>query len=105
MSDELKSALKSGINEILLSIVFLIVSTSALLYSLHNGISDLQVISFIGFKISIYTTVGSIFVKFLNGIGFDINKEIFEEHNNAAAIVVGLFWVGLAIAVAAGNLG
>lgn len=95
----------SKLNESVLSIILLTVSAVGMWVALHFGINDFQVIMFIILKVSFYISIGTIFIKFLNGIGFDINKEIFEQHNVAAAIVVGLFWIGLAIAIAAGNLG
>jgi hypothetical protein len=92
-------------NEITLSLITFFASTYWLWSTLINGQNDKQVIAFIMFKISTYFLCGTLFTKFLNGIGFDINKEIFEEHNQAAANMVGMFWIGLAICIALGNLG
>lgn len=105
MSPKVKEVIKKSIDEFVFGFVLLLISSGTLYYSLHNNISDLQVLSFVAVKLSLYIFTGSVFVKFLNGVGCDINKEIFEEHNIAASIFVGLFWVGLAIAIAAGNLG
>jgi hypothetical protein len=38
-------------------------------------------------------------IKFTRGTQVDVIKEIFEEHNNAAALYIGSFIIALAIAL------
>ena len=101
----ISTTLNKWFNEMTFSYALLSLSLLGMWYSLHNGISDLQVIMFIALKVALYVAIGSTFIKFLNGIGCNINKEIFEETNIAASILVAGFWIGLAIAIASGNLG
>lgn len=105
MFEKIKENLDKIFNEFSFSYVFLAVSLFGMWCSLHFKLNDIQVIAFIALKVSIYISVGATFVKFLNGVGCNINKKIFDEGNIAAAVLAGLFFVGLAIAVASGNLG
>lgn len=85
---------------------FLMVMTSVYMYlTLKLGLQDQQVISFLYFKCASYFFLGTTFIKFYNGIGYDINKEIFLENNTAAANMLGMFWIGLGICISLGNLG
>jgi hypothetical protein len=93
------------LNEVVLGFFLLVASGLTLMYSLHNALTDLQVVSFIGVKVSLYIFLGALFMRFLGGLCFNVSNEIFKEDNIAAAVFVGLSWVGLAIAIAAGNLG
>lgn len=100
-----KGKKKTILDEMILSLILLAMSTAWLLYTLMNGMTDMQVLSFILFKSSLLMSLGSVFVRFLNGIGYNINEEIFTQHNISAAIYVGLAWVAIAITIALGNLG
>jgi len=101
MSDSTIAKIKSFINEHVFSTIFLMCTSSLTWYSITHEMQALQVIALMLLRVSLFLSIGSIFIKFFNGIGFSVNKEVFEEHNVAAAITIAGFWIGLAIALAA----
>jgi predicted Rdx family selenoprotein len=96
--------IKKIIDETVLSITLLVCSSFWLLRTLSLGQTDMQIFAFTIFKASLVMTLGTLFNKFLNGLGFNVTGSIFKDGNIAAACYAGLVWVGLSIAVAFGNL-
>lgn len=101
MSNETITKVKSFINEHVFSTIFLICTSLLTWYSIVNEMQALQVIALMLLRVSLFLSLGSIFITFLNGIGFSINKSIFSEGNVASAIMIAGFWIGLAISLAA----
>ena len=97
MTQETKSKLGAGINEHVLSAVILFASVGLTWYAFTIESQKLQILSLLLVRTGLFCTVGSLFVTFLNGIGFNVKTEIFKQHNIAAAILVAGFWVGLAV--------
>lgn len=62
--------------------------------------AQLQILSLLMLRVSLYLFIGSIFITFLNGVGCNIKDEIFDQENIAAGILTAGFWIGLAIAIA-----
>jgi hypothetical protein len=96
---ELKTTLLEKVNEHYFGVAVLLASSALTWYSIAKGLQGLQVVSLILLRVGIYLTIGSLFVTFLNGLGFNVKDEIFVEHNQAAATLVAGFWIGLAVAV------
>lgn len=98
MSEETKKFLM-GINEHWFNVVFLAVAVLGTYLSYTYEVQQLQILALLLLRVGIYLFTGSCFITFLNGIGFDVKKEIFEENNSAAAILTAGFWIGLAVAI------
>lgn len=97
MTQETKKKIGRHINEHLLSLAILIGSVLLTVYSFTIENQKLQILSLLLMRTGLFLTIGSVFITFLNGIGFNVKTEIFKEHNTAAAILVAGFWIGLAI--------
>lgn len=91
--------IKMSANEHVFSTIFLVLTAGLTWFSIVNDMQSMQVIALMLLRVSLFLSIGSVFVKFLNGFGFDMNKEIFVDNNPAAAIFIAGFWIGLAIAL------
>ena len=98
MSEDTKKFLL-GINEHWFNVIFLTVAALGTWVSFACEIQSLQILSLMLLRVGIFLFTGSLFIEFLNGIGCNIKKEIFDENNSAAAILAAGFWIGLAIAL------
>ena len=90
------------LNEHAFNLLVLIVGIVSTYLTVGGEHERLQIIAILFLKIGIYLNLGSLFVEFLNGLGRDMKKEIFDEHNVAAAIFIAGFWIGLAISIFTG---
>lgn len=92
----------SKINEHVFNLLVLTAGIFSTYLTVLGSNDRLQILAILLLKIGIYLNIGSLFVAFLNGVNYDIKKEIFEESNVAAALFVGAFWIGLAITIFTG---
>jgi hypothetical protein len=97
MTQETKKKLGARINEHVLSTFILLGSVGLTAYAFTIENQKLQILSLLLVRAGLFLTIGSLFITFLNGIGFNVKTEIFKEHNTAAAILVAGFWIGLAV--------
>jgi hypothetical protein len=80
--------------------IYLAVSIALVYLSFTYEINYLQIISIALVKVGIFTLTSTWMIRFLNGLDCNIYKEIFEEHNTAASILVAGLLIGLAIVIA-----